>query len=72
MTYTRGQYSLGVGMLPGSKRPSLYIGNKYCIHKVASFSSDEASEEFVRWLEYFFNLRSSPLPIPDMEEVQND
>lgn len=61
MTYTRGEYSLGVGSLPGAKRPALYIGNKYCIHKVASFSSEEAAEEFTRWLEYFFSLRHSPV-----------
>lgn len=60
MTYTRGEFSIGVGNLPGRKRPCLYIGNKYCIHQVASFSNEENAKEFTRWLEYFFNLRISP------------
>lgn len=65
MTYTRGEYSLGIGKLPGSKKPSLFIGNKYCIHKVASFSNEESAEEFTKWLDYFFSLRSSPVEEDD-------
>ena len=61
MTYTKGEYALGVGKLPGRKRPCLYVGNKCCIHQVASFSSDEAADEFADWLEYFFGLRKSPV-----------
>lgn len=61
MTYIKGEYSLGVGNLPGRKRPTLYIGNKYCIHQVASFCNDDAAAEFTKWLEFFFNLRSCPI-----------
>ena len=60
MAYRRGDYTIGVGMLPGSKRPSLYVGNKCCIHKVASFSSDDAAEDFKRYLEYFLFGRDNP------------
>ena len=61
MTYRKGGYSLGVGYLPGSKRKSLYIGENYQITKVASFSNDEAADEFGRWLEFFLGLRFSPM-----------
>lgn len=60
MTYTRGDYSIGVGMLPGLKKPCLYIGNKYCMRKVASFNSEEEAQLFIGWLEYFFRLKDSP------------
>lgn len=61
MTYSKGDYVLGAGKLEGSKRPCLYIGNKYCIHKVASFSSDKSFEEFIIWMEFFMGLRRSPI-----------
>ena len=60
MTYTRGEYSIGVGTLPGFKKPCMFIGNKYCIHKVASFNGQDEADEFTMYLEHFFGLRSSP------------
>lgn len=64
MTYTRGEASIGIGKLPGRKRPCLYVGNKYAIHQVASFSSEEAAKEATAYLEYFFCLRDKPEVTP--------
>lgn len=60
MTYVRGEYSIGVGTLPGFKKPCLYIGNKYCVHKIASFNGEEESKLFIEWLEHFFGMKDLP------------
>lgn len=56
MLYKKGDKVIGIGNLPNSKRKSLYIGNSYCITKVASFSNDEASDIFESYLSYFLGL----------------
>ena len=58
MLYKKGDKVIGIGDLPNSKRKSLYVGNDYCITKVASFSNDEAADEFERYLSYFLGLES--------------
>ena len=56
MLYKKGDKVIGIGDLPNSKRKSLYVGNDYCITKVASFSNDEASDTFESYLCYFLGL----------------
>ena len=56
MLYRLGNRVIGVGILPGSKRKSLYVGNDCCITKVASFSSDEAADNFENYLNHFLGL----------------
>ena len=47
-----GEMCIGIGELPGSKRPCLYVGNEYCIRKVASFQNGDAAELFEAFLRY--------------------
>jgi len=56
MLYKKGDKVIGVGNLPNSKRKSLYVGNDYCITKVASFSNDETADTFESYLNYFLEL----------------
>ena len=56
-TYTKGDATIAIGSDPHHKRKSLYIGNKYCIHRVASFSNDEAAEGFEEIFEWFCGLK---------------
>ena len=60
MTYTYGDYVIGIGTMPGLMKPCLFIGDKYCVHKVATFNSYEAKQSFLKWFEYFVNLRETP------------
>lgn len=39
------------------KRPSLFIGKKNSVVKVASFRNEEAAKLFIRTLEEFLDLR---------------
>ena len=57
MLYRKDKSVIGIGNLPNCKRKCLYVGNEYCIEKVASFSSDEQANVFERYLEYFLGLQ---------------
>ena len=58
MLYRKGERVIGVGNLPNCKRKCLYVGSKYCIEKVASFSSDEQADKFEDYLCYFLGLNN--------------
>lgn len=57
MLYRKDKSVIGIGNLPNCKRKCLYVGNEYCIEKVASFSNDEQANVFERYLEYFLGLQ---------------
>ena len=61
MLYRKGERAIGVGNLPNTKRKSLYVGTEYCVTKVASFSSDEAADEFEDYLCYFLGLNEKDI-----------
>jgi hypothetical protein len=44
----------------GLKKPCLLIGDKYSVRKVATFNSVESVISFIKWFEYFLNLRETP------------
>ena len=57
MTYWRGDDCIAITTDPCHKRKGLYIGNKYCIQRVATFSSDEVAEQFDRYLCEFLGIK---------------
>ena len=61
MTYTRGDFVISVSTMPELKKPCLLIGDKYSVRKVATFNSYEAKQDFLKWFEYFLNLRETPM-----------
>lgn len=44
----------------GGKRPGLYIGNEYCIRKVACFSNEDDAMLFAEKLKRFFGIEVDP------------
>lgn len=51
-----GEMVIGSGNLPGLKKPCLYVGNEYCIEKVASFNSEDARKLFEAYFEKFLGV----------------
>ena len=56
MRYIKGEESLWITHLPDLKKPVLLIGGEYAVHKVASFNSEEAAEEFSRLFERWLGI----------------
>ena len=55
-TYWRGDVCVAITKDPAHKRKGLYIGNKYCIERLATFSNDEAAEQFERFMNKFLGV----------------
>ena len=56
MTYWKGDDCIAITTDPCHKRKGLYIGNKYCIQRVATFSSNEMADAFDKDLCEFLGL----------------
>lgn len=52
----RTSKSIGVGYLPGRKRPCVYIHDRTVVRTPAYFTKDEDAEQFLRDLREFLNL----------------
>lgn len=53
----RGKETLHITHIPERKKPVLMIGNKYCVHKIATFDSEEDAEEFLEMLFKWLNCK---------------
>lgn len=68
MKYTKGDYMILVDKIEGiGKRKGLFIGKGNRFIKVASFSSDEKAEKFIKWLEFFM---CGPFDDPEDNEME--
>ena len=54
----KGDYCIGIGELPGYKKPCLLIGNEKegRLRKVATFIDQEEADNFMSMLKDFLNL----------------
>lgn len=61
MEYNRGDFGISVEQIDGfGKRPSLWVCNKNCMCKVASFGSEEKAEAFLAFLDWLVFGRVEP------------
>lgn len=56
MTYWKDDDCIAITKDPLHKRKGLYIGNRYCIQRVATFSSDEFADGFDKYFAAFLGL----------------
>ena len=54
--YFKGDACIGITSDPCHKRKGLYIGNLYCIQRIATFRNDADAEAFDRLLGVFFGV----------------
>lgn len=54
--FKSGNETIHITHLPNYKKPVLLIGNDYCLHKIASFDSEECAEGFCKILEKWFGI----------------
>ena len=57
MIYWKGNECIGISSDPCHKRKGLYVGNRYCIQRVATFANDEFAEDFDMFLCRFLGLK---------------
>lgn len=57
MIYWKGDVCISITDDPYHKKKGLFIGNKYCIQRIATFSNDEDAEYFEKFFELFLGLR---------------
>lgn len=57
MTYWKGNDCIAIMTDPNHKRKGLFVGNRYCIQRVATFVSDDYADEFDKYLCGFLGLR---------------
>lgn len=50
MIFWKGDTCMTVTTDPCHKRKGLYIGNKYCIQRVATFADDQTAEYFDKFM----------------------
>lgn len=61
MIYKRGDFGISVCQVDGfGKRPSLWVHNKNCMIKVASFGSEEQAKMFLEYLDWFLLINGEP------------
>lgn len=61
MEYKRGNFGISVSQIDGfGKRPSLWVFNKDCYCKVASFGSEEQATAFLYFLDWIVFGRVKP------------
>jgi len=58
MMIRKGNYCIGIGELPGYKKPCLLVGNEKegRLRKVATFTDQEEADAFMDMLKYFLNI----------------
>lgn len=56
MTYWKGDDCISITTDPCHKRKGLYVGNRYCIQRVATFASDEIADGFDKYFAAFLGL----------------
>lgn len=54
MTYWKGDECISITNDPYHKRKGLYVGNRFVIHRIATFNTNEDAEEFDNMLGEFF------------------
>ena len=61
MIYKRGDFGVSVSQVDGfGKRPSLWVHNKNCMIKVASFGSEEKAKMFLEYLDWLCLINGEP------------
>lgn len=61
MTYRVGDRIIAIEQIDEfGKRPSLWVGNRNCVVKVASFGSETKAGLFMEYLEYFLGIAKEP------------
>ena len=56
-SYWKGDECIAITDDPYHKRKGLYIGNKYCIQRLATFRNNEDAEAFEKFFEWFLGLK---------------
>ena len=56
MTYWKGDDCISITTDPDHKRKGLYVGNRYCIQRVATFASDDFADGFDKYFAAFLGL----------------
>lgn len=68
MIFKKGEDIIEISTVTNmGKNPSLFIGKKSRVHKVASFRDKESANAFIRMLEAFLDLRDEV-----KEDAEND
>lgn len=61
MIYKRGDFGISVSQVDGFwKRPSLWVHDKNCMVKVASFGSEEKAKLFLNYLDWLVLINAEP------------
>jgi len=61
MIYKRGDFGVSVSQVDGfGKRPSLWVHNRNCMIKVASFGSEEKAKMFLKYFEWLCLINGEP------------
>lgn len=61
MIYKRGDFGISVSQVDGfGKRPSLWVHNKNCMIKLASFGSEEKAKIFMEYLDWLLFANAVP------------
>ena len=58
-TYFKGDVCIAITVDPCHKRKGLYIGNRYCIQRVATFSSDDVADAFDKFFCKFIGAKEA-------------
>lgn len=56
-SYWKGDECISITNDPYHKKKGLYVGNKYYITRLATFTNNEDAEAFEKFLEWFLGLR---------------
>ena len=57
MTYFKGDDCIAIMNDPYHKKKGLYVGNMYCIQRIATFRNDSDAEAFEKFFAWFLGLR---------------
>lgn len=58
---SKGDVTIGIGHVPGYKRPCLFIQEGVIINKCASFTDEEEAERFFKVLADFCGLKGDEI-----------
>ena len=56
-SYWKGDKCIAITDDPYHKKKGLYVGNKYCITRLATFTNNDNAESFDKFLEWFLGFR---------------
>lgn len=56
-SYWKGDECIAITTDPCHKTKGLYVGNKYCITRLATFTNNKDAEDFEKFFEWFLGLR---------------